>query len=854
MAHYDSIEDFAEARGLKVEKRPNPRTVKPKPSSGSSGSSKKSERKSYVDESGVIRYEGTDRYKESEYKKAKSSGQKGKSGKPTLRGGSGSGATKEKQPKDKIKVERTSEAKKAIQKAKKTGEEQLYRQGGTVYTIKPDGSFEVRGPSSAAREYVRKQRLKEKIRTGEEIVAGDIIPRGGTVFQEDSKKQVKGIVEYQEQRQEADIPASVPLGQENKFLSQREKQKNKEPSGTISKWEPSIFDKAKTEAYKAADIRTVEQLEYAKQGSKQAFKTFFDDSYRMQQYDLTRQQSKGNIALILGIEAGIQYVKFASAAKILGPAIGAVGGFGSKVIKLQKFGPLTKAAGVGIKKGLQISSSKPVVGGVISLRTAESGVSEFYRSGDIKKAVLAGGLRFTSDAAAYTGFAMNFPKPFTSGQKYGQKKAMQMGITKTNIYGKKFKNIGTNLIDKKPYKLPSRKYPVTDRQIQMLPGKVPKRVAQESQTILYKKINKLNLREYEALLSPRSYKPKFGDISKLRLAATEPNQQKLFYDIGMKDFGRSISVSKSKMGFPKNTQQVNLDVYQFKYPPKSPQVAAKTKFKLFAGKKAVQVLQPKTKYGIQRGPYKPKSLPEAKIKFSTPTKTSFLPTNVLAFAAISAQSKGYDDFFKENLESNFKITSELDESKKQDRPFIDVFNIGKKFKQDVNIDQTSDITTTFKNITTSDKKKTFLPSPTSAPPQTIIPKKPEKPKPPKPFKFPGFDFGQTSKPEKRVPGYHAYAKSNNKYTRVTKKAKTYNQAFNRGAKVVDSTLSMKFKIERANKKVKKPFFNNMDESLKNKFKEKKDNIFQEKRGSAIDTFGEMRGLTVAKYKKQRFRL
>jgi len=72
-----NIADYARQRGWKVATRPKYSTPQP----ASSGSS--SSRKSYVDASGVIRYQGTTGYREDDYQAAVSSGRTGQSGTPT---------------------------------------------------------------------------------------------------------------------------------------------------------------------------------------------------------------------------------------------------------------------------------------------------------------------------------------------------------------------------------------------------------------------------------------------------------------------------------------------------------------------------------------------------------------------------------------------------------------------------------------------------------------------------------------------------------------------------------------------------------------------------------------------------
>jgi len=126
---------------------------------------------------------------------------------------------------------------------------------------------------------------------------------------------------------------------------------------------------------------------------------------------------------------------------------------------------------------------------------------------------------------------------------------------------------------------------------------------------------------------------------------------------------------------------------------------------------------------------------------------------------------------------------------------------------------------------------------------------------------PAFPFLQLPKyPVKKKQGYLPQAKTKGgKWITLSDKPLSRESALSRGSRAVDQTLSAQFRA----KKVKGKITNGIDRYFgvtKNKYRPYKIkkgqkieliNHFIEKRGSRIDTAGEKRGLTLAKYAKQK---
>lgn len=122
-------------------------------------------------------------------------------------------------------------------------------------------------------------------------------------------------------------------------------------------------------------------------------------------------------------------------------------------------------------------------------------------------------------------------------------------------------------------------------------------------------------------------------------------------------------------------------------------------------------------------------------------------------------------------------------------------------------------------------------------------------KTPKPFLF-GLPEGKTVllEKQKRVQGYNAFVKDEPfpqaRYIKVTKNPLDFEAAKERGFKVADETISQTLEVRKAGASVvpqSKPLF-----SLDSKFS-KKGNRYIEKRGFAIDTFGEKEKLRVSAF-------
>lgn len=97
--------------------------------------------------------------------------------------------------------------------------------------------------------------------------------------------------------------------------------------------------------------------------------------------------------------------------------------------------------------------------------------------------------------------------------------------------------------------------------------------------------------------------------------------------------------------------------------------------------------------------------------------------------------------------------------------------------------------------------------------------------------------------------YNAYVRRRGKFKKVNKKKLTRNQAYNRAAGLVDRTVAATFKIKKAKGRIKSPFFDTKNPKFQGKFR-KKNTLFVEKNKHRIDTFGEKRGLTLAKALRQ----
>ncbi len=130
-----------------------------------------------------------------------------------------------------------------------------------------------------------------------------------------------------------------------------------------------------------------------------------------------------------------------------------------------------------------------------------------------------------------------------------------------------------------------------------------------------------------------------------------------------------------------------------------------------------------------------------------------------------------------------------------------------------------------------------------------------------------FDFEEKKKrkllPKGKDIGFDLFVKSRGRKKKVNKVPLMENTALDYGSFLVDNTISQQFSIKKTKKFAQNPKANiprNYWELNKNKFndfvirKGKKvptPNSFQEKRGNAIDTFGEIRNLRVSRLIKQR---
>jgi len=129
-------------------------------------------------------------------------------------------------------------------------------------------------------------------------------------------------------------------------------------------------------------------------------------------------------------------------------------------------------------------------------------------------------------------------------------------------------------------------------------------------------------------------------------------------------------------------------------------------------------------------------------------------------------------------------------------------------------------------------------------PDEPIPEKPVPPKPPAPFRL---SFPRKNDPQFLVDSYDAFVKTKGRYVRVTKRPRTYEHAFNRGAFDVDHSTAKTFKLVKQNKQIPRPMMNEMSFSLSKKFRAPKKgdmNRFIEKNKFAIDSSEEIEGIPV----------
>jgi hypothetical protein len=114
------------------------------------------------------------------------------------------------------------------------------------------------------------------------------------------------------------------------------------------------------------------------------------------------------------------------------------------------------------------------------------------------------------------------------------------------------------------------------------------------------------------------------------------------------------------------------------------------------------------------------------------------------------------------------------------------------------------------------------------------PPKEEPPKPPK-FKFYGGDESLNS-------GFNAEVKAGNKWLKVNRKPLTFTSALAEASEVVDNTSARSFRITKAKGKPEES--GTLKSFNPDKFTRKKSGVFIEKSAFAIDTTGEIQGITV----------
>ena len=123
-----------------------------------------------------------------------------------------------------------------------------------------------------------------------------------------------------------------------------------------------------------------------------------------------------------------------------------------------------------------------------------------------------------------------------------------------------------------------------------------------------------------------------------------------------------------------------------------------------------------------------------------------------------------------------------------------------------------------------------------------------------------FDELSTMRDAKPMGTYHAFVRKGTGmgkgWVKVTRKPKPYNMAFNKGLLVADKTTAVTVKVRRVGKKdlgYDDPFI--MSEKFQRRARRSnipgQETIFVEKNRFRIDTLGEKKGLSAAKWKKQR---
>ena len=299
-------------------------------------------------------------------------------------------------------ITKEKQLKQIQEKAKATGETQLLKQDGRVYTIEPSGKFETRGSTY-----------------GKEYKAADIIPEGGFKTTEQKEEAVRKLKFIQRKK---DIEEELKKRRTQKLQLQLQEARERfttydkpiqeEPIKQIQSKQTVIekqsrkerfITKAKEVSYSTLGIESPEQLEHARQNIISVGKYYLSSKERARVAKETGMSYSQEL-VTEGIITGVNYL---IGGKLLGAAFR--GGFklGSSTISkftrvtnvLTKIGSskLGKASAKGIGIGLKVVTSPKVAGVVLGLDVAGTYISEGKE---------AAGKVLVRDVAAYTGLSL----------------------------------------------------------------------------------------------------------------------------------------------------------------------------------------------------------------------------------------------------------------------------------------------------------------------------------------------------------------------------------------------------------------------------------------------------------------
>jgi len=420
--HEDKMVDVADWARSKAGKKAGAKvrdtTPKSKPKGGGSSGSSKKGRKSYTDKKGVIRYEGTTGYKETEYQIKQSDANRSHSKDSKSQTVRSSDELRKSKQKYTVRIKDT-----------KTGEIRDYPTDNPNF--RPKGYTKatvIRNTDGMAVGSLESQSIKTKGgqaytttkgRTGGETFEA----RGKTVgeltdFDSKAKEFIKegkiNVAAATSAYNEEVIRhnAAVKKAEEEALKAEKKKpyaQTKKETTLPIVKQssisaapKETLAQKAQAKAYELLGIRSPEQLEVAKRQVKTSFGSLVSSEIREEYY--------GDTDIGLGqkmfLEGGITYVQ----AVIGGKAIGALLGSGSAVVS--RYIPkaaksiITVAQKTPVKKGLAFLGSKKLMTTLVTGKAAITSAKAFVETKDIKKAAEAGVISVTRSTAAITGASL----------------------------------------------------------------------------------------------------------------------------------------------------------------------------------------------------------------------------------------------------------------------------------------------------------------------------------------------------------------------------------------------------------------------------------------------------------------